>query len=222
MKWSVIVLVLAAGAAGLSGETLTMSVPMDPKAPSAQPILKLAEAAFGYAGFDLVLKEYPGIRGLIEANAGRIDGDLGRIPEAISQAEYPDLVMVPEPITVTSNVAYSTKGYEVNSIDDIVSRNLTVVAYSGLKWAEVSLKPRLAPDKWIVAPENELALKVLLAGRADILVATDVSMKAFLALPAYSSVRVAGVLVTVKVYPYLNKKYAASVAKIAEGIRKFR
>lgn len=81
---------------------------------------RVAAEAFRRVGAKLQLVKLPAERGLINANAGIIDGDLNRIREI--GAQYPNLIRVPEKIFDANFSAYSKDRSIRSSWSDIRQR----------------------------------------------------------------------------------------------------
>jgi hypothetical protein len=203
----------------LAAQTLKISVVGSPSNPFYQPFLSVVQKAFHDEGLTLEFISYPGIRGLIEANNGTIDGDLARMPSSLG-SDFPNLLPIPEPVAVADNCAYALKAFPIKTIDDIGSLGLSVATTSSLRWAEQVLKPKVAPGLWNATPEYDMAVKMLLAKRVDLLIATDLAIKPL--LKDHPEVQQIAVLNSVEDYMYLNKRWASRLDALAEHLRNAR
>ena len=68
---------------------------------------KVLTLAYKNIGYDLTFKEYPLERGLIEANAGRVDGEAHR--KASLETLYPNLRQIPVVLVSTRTCLFTTK-----------------------------------------------------------------------------------------------------------------
>jgi hypothetical protein len=78
----------------------------------------------------------------------------------------------------------------------------------------------VAPDKLSEVNEVIQGLKKLHAGRTDVFVIPSNMVDPLLATdPSYSSIRKAGIMEVVHMYPYLHKTYADLAPKLAEALK---
>jgi polar amino acid transport system substrate-binding protein len=200
--------------------TLTLSSFGDPNDPAMAPTAKWAMAAFKDAGYDLVLDYKPGERALIDANEGIDDGDLSRIKGI--EATYTNLIMVPEPLTNLNQVAYATRKLNASSIDELAKIGASAVVLIGNKIMDGMVKPKLAPEKYYQVADLALAFKMLMAGRVDVLLVSDVQAKTWLALPENAAAFPLFQWHHLSTYTFLHKKWASAVPKIAASYKKLR
>lgn len=199
---------------------LTISTVSAPDDPGIQLPTSLQRRAFADLGYDLVFAQFPGERGLVEADSGRIDGDSGRLPVLLKG--YPNLVAVPESTNIARNSAYAISPIAISSVDDIVAGKLRVVTLIGLKWAEANIQHRISGDLWHAVRTYRQALDMLVLGRADVLVATESTAKSALDLHEYRTVRKLAVLAEVETFMVLNRKWAQLAQEVAPIIRKYK
>jgi ABC-type amino acid transport substrate-binding protein len=216
----IVAFLLAGPLATLSAESLVLTTVVDPAAPENAFLLSLATAIFKENGADASFRQAPAETSLRDADAGKTDGELGRI--AGFEAEYHNLVMVPEPIQSTVMWAVAAKKYTVSGIDDIIRQGLSIVTVQGNRAAESNVQSRIASGRYLVAHGYDEALGMLVAGRVDVLIGNDVVLRPYLARPEYAGLTIAGILFTYDTYIYLNRKWAALVPGIAASIKKLK
>ena len=201
-------------------QTLTLASFGDPADPAMAPIANWATEAFKDAGYDLVLQFKPGERALRDANDGVDDGDISRV--AGIDKEYPNLIRVPEPLIVVSQVAYAKKEIRAESLDDLARLKVSVEVLVGNKIMDSMVKPKIDSLLYHQAPDLAQAFSALSSGRVDVFIVSDIQARSWLKLPEYASIRPLFVLSTVTDYTYLNKKWADIVPVIAASYKKLK
>ncbi len=220
MKLPLILALAGLASAALSAQTLHLSYTNDQDDPLVRPYMRRAKAAFASLGLDLEVRAYPSERALRQANDGSLDGDIARFAGVISSKDYPNLVMVPEPLYIARVTAYSRTGIVIASVEDIVKNGYKVITLRGSKWIEAKIEPRLPADHYLPAIDVETATRLFEAGNADLLIVINTMMPLILARPEYADIKPAGVLHSAPLYTYLNKKWADIVPKLAEAYKK--
>ncbi len=200
--------------------TLTLSSFGDPKDPAMAPTAKWAIAAFKDAGYDLVIDFKPGERALIDANAGVDDGDLSRVKGIGIESAYPNLIMVPEPLTRLDLVAYASKRIVAANVDDLARQGLRVAVLLGNKIMDNMVKPKIAADNYQELVDLESAFKMLSVDRADVLIVSDLQARSWLSKAENAAVHPVFTLLRLSTYTFLNKKWAEAVPKIAASYKK--
>jgi hypothetical protein len=212
------------------GQTITLTTQADPKDPRNIDLLALVGAAFLENGYEAVVRQALADQGLVDANEGRTDGELGR-PIGL-EASYPDLVMVAEPVQSTAmvGVALASKQYQLKGLEDVIAQGLVLVTVRESPAADPSMnppadlpaQPRAGSGRYLMASSYEEALSMVLSGRANILIASDLALKPFLSRPEYAGLTVVGTLYSSGSYLYLNRKWESLAPGLARTLARMR
>lgn len=185
-------------------------------------VLKFNEA-FARLGYGFELHAFPSERALAESNAGRMDGEAGRIQfDATLAAKYPNLVEVNEPtFLVTVGAFTADASIRLNGWTDLVGRHLVIGYPRGLKVTETRLVGHV-DAKYLQGVNNvRQGLMMLRHGRIDVLVGLQSSVESVLDEAAFldSGIALAGIIEVVPVFPYLHKKHHALAPRLASVLR---
>jgi polar amino acid transport system substrate-binding protein len=136
----------------------------------AAQVLKIA---YERANIPMTLKVIPGKRALILAQAGEVDGDVGRIKTIPEQ--YPNLVVVPTPLVHFTAYAYGIDPtIQVNSWSDL--RNYRVGSKRGSQYSEVGTQ---GMNRELFNDFDKM-LEMLVNGRIDVAIAAQTEIKPLL------------------------------------------
>lgn len=173
----------------------------------------VASEAFRRAGVRLRLVKLPAERALLNANAGIEDGDLTRI--AGLEAQYPNLVRVPEKLVDYHFVAFS-KNASIPSRWEAVRQRQTG-HIKGWKIYEQQLTG--APN--VIAAENpEQLFRLLDLGRIEVALYARWFGEALIQRQGIRNVRaLEPPLASREMFIYLHQRHAALVPKLAEALR---
>lgn len=176
----------------------------------------LAEA-FRRLGMGYRIVRLPSERALISANEGIVDGDYVRI--AGLEASYPNLVMVPAPISRMEFTAFSLDPkLPIDGWQDL--SGLSVAHITGWKIAEERTKgfPR------VTSVRDEAALFALLrAGKVQAVIYERIEgERYFRATGGAAGIRAGKPLEIRDMFLYLNIRHAALAPRLAEKIREMR
>ena len=148
------------------------------------------------------------------ANRGEVDGELMRA--AMYQSLVPDLVKLTESGLSIRWAAYSVdKELRLQNWQHIRHSGLRVVFLAGLPYLESKLSGGVAGTQLTKVRHWSLGLDRLKRGEADIYVGSDAVVGAFLDRPEYDGIYRAGIIDTLPLYLYLNKKYAKLAAELS-------
>lgn len=165
-------------------------------------------------GFDITVERMPSERGLLEAAAGRVDGELGRI-EGIEES-YPTLVRVPTPLTDWDFVAFSRveRLQPLTSFDDLAG--LRVAYINGWKIYEANVPDRA---RAVVTNDEDQLFQVLLSGRVDLALYSAARGAYWIRThPQRQLFRVPGALARRQMYLYLNEEHRELVPLFADTL----
>ena len=177
---------------------------------------KVAKEAFRRVGVDVHLLQQPPERGLLNANSGKLDGDLSRI-DTISKF-YPNLVKVPEVLMQWKFTAFSKSPYLDRDWKYI--KNNSVAYIKGWKIYENKLKRA----EFVTEVGNaEQLFELLSLGRVDTVLyerwmgISVIKKMGFNDIHAYSNN-----LETRNMYIHLYKSHAGLVPKLSKSLKELK
>lgn len=173
----------------------------------------VAGEAFRRAGVELKLVKQPAERALVNANSGIDDGDMVRI--AGLEAEYPNLVRVPEKLIDWNFCAFSKSPALPARWEAI--RQRPVAHIRGWKLYE----RELAGAKHILTAENSTQLfRLLQFDRVEVILYSRWMGMSLMKRQGMKGIYVLDPpLANREMFIYLNKRHAALVPRIAEALR---
>ncbi len=179
--------------------------------------------AFKRLGYGFDYNIYPSKRGLIESNSGRVDGEAFRVKfgERI-QKQFPNLIRVSEPISEVTYAAYAkTPAFFLKGWESLNGKDLLVGYIRGANIAEMNLPTYLGEQNRIGITDLRQGINMLASGRIDLLLSFDQPMESALRHEEFRGLDInrAGNIDRLSVYPYLHKKHAALVPKLAVVLR---
>ena len=179
--------------------------------------------AFRRLGKELVFETYPPNRCSFLANAGKVDGELGRI---YSYAEnHPNLVRVEEPITSVYWSAYTTDpAVKIDGWESMRGTDYKVEYRIGMEQAKNKLSKIVKAENLSYVNSVTHGLKKLIAGRTDIYIDIEESVEPSLASKEFkdAKIRKAGILEEETIHAYLHKKnesYAQPLSNILKRMK---
>ncbi len=175
---------------------------------------RVAQEAFKRIGINLHTIRLPAERGLINANEGISDGEMGRI--AGLQTIYPNLIQVPESIMNWEFVVIGSDAVNFNGDwQDLIGKTVAII--NGWKILETNIPKQVQ----VVKVKNpQLLFDLLQRKRTDLIIyerwggtmrLKKIAMREMeLKLPA---------LAIREMYIYLNKKHQPLVERLAQALR---
>lgn len=207
---------------------ITFSTPLPLDTPGSLRHQLVYKEAFRRIGFDFRLESYPVKRALHLADTGQTDGDVSRIHDLARGGLYQNLVRIEEQVGEAIVAGYSLR-------DDIRLQGWTslgedwayklIVGYQrGFRAAENNVPTHVPQSRIIVTSDPELMIRMLLAGRIDLLIEPERVADMWLTRADFkeAGVRKVGVLERVPTYGYLHKKHAALAPKVADALREMK
>lgn len=174
----------------------------------------------GY-GFELI--HQPSKRSIVDANAGKVDGDAARVFDLNKEGLYPNLVRVNEPVQKMDLVAFSVDPrMTISGWKGLENTNYLVGYSHGYKIVESNLSKYVSPNRIFAATDLQQGLRMLQAGRIDLFIDILGFEKPLLQTHANlkdAHIRNAGVIETITTYPYLNRKHQDLVPSIESTFR---
>ena len=178
--------------------------------PKNQFVESVAQEAFKRAKIRLNFQVLPNKRSLLNANEGIDDGDASRVWEISDY--YPNLVRVPVISSHIDIVAVANKKVEINSPSDLSMYHVGVI--HGMKIAVLLAESSkaLSVQK---ATDYETLIKMLVAGRLDVMLTDKVSIyKDLEMLKGLNLYLVEKPLMSRPLYLHLHKKNAAYIPQL--------
>jgi len=215
-------LCLVAALAAYPAQARTLVLNTDGEPPHSRPDDtgfedRIVTEAFRRIGVSVRLMRLPSERALRNANEGIDDGSYVRIAGLTNQ--YPDLVMVAEPMSEFPFTAFTRDaGLKVRTWADL--RNRRVASVIGWKLVERNLKGVTE----LKGVHNEQALFALLdKGRTEVVIAGRFTGQEIIRAHGYQGMRaILPPLATPPMYIYLNKKHADLAPRLTEALRQMK
>lgn len=207
-----------------AGQTMVLAHPFPKGTAFAPRVLSLiCTDAFRQLNKDVEVRMFPPLRGSIEADAGSIDGEVGR---AYGYGDrHPSLVRVEEAL-LSLRVAAFTRlpGVKINSWDSLKGTPYRVQYRSGYVTFKAHLEQVLPLAQISSVIDSQSGLKNIALGRADIFVDLEEFGEAQLAKRQhrYGELYNAGLVQDTPVYIYLHKRHAALAPRLAEIVAKMK
>lgn len=208
-------MVAAADGAAADAREINIStlIGTDPATVIAEHIM--AEA-YRRIGRKLVLHKLPGERTLIEANDGRMDGELYR--KLGMEREYPNLIILPVPL-LTYEIVIFTRGTDFIVYGWESLRPFTIGYVRGIKIVHENTEGM----KREAVGTMEQAMLKLTMGRTDLVVGNRHSGLAALEAMGVDDVRaLSPALASFPVFHYVHKKHAALVPELLAALQSMK
>lgn len=167
MRRIIILLIFLAYGTGINAQTLLLNTPLLKSHQTAEvkEILAIMTEAFNTLDIKVEYRYRPDKRSITEANAGTVDGEFARIATIVDQ--YPNLVIVPEPLANSNLVAFSLQP-DIKLSDYKIEQHQYRIAYlSG--WANATALLKDYENKVAVAAFDVL-FKLLASKRVDVVI----------------------------------------------------
>lgn len=203
--------------------TIRLSVSMADCAVCARKAELCYTEAFKRLGYRFDYNVNPPQRGIVESNSGRLDGEAFRLQFTDDlEKQFPNLIRVDEPVGEGIFAAYSTNpDIRVQNLEHFRGKDLLIGYIRGQKAIEAKLAIYVAERNRLDITDLKTGLKMLAAGRMDVLIADDQNVKSLLRQEEFRGqpIKKIGEVLAIPVYPYLHKKYAALVPKLEAALR---
>lgn len=220
----VLCITLLLGEGASAGDTMVLAHPFPKEASFAPGVLSLICAdAFQQLGMQVEVRMFPPLRGTIEANTGKIDGEVGR---AYTYAHsHPNLVRVEEPL-LSFRVAAFTRvpGLKITGWDSLKGTAYRVEYRSGYITFKARLEQVLPVEQISSVVDSRIGLQNVALGQTDIFVDLEEFGQRQLARlhKRYRDVYNAGLVQDTPVYIYLHKRHEALAPRLAEILSKMK
>jgi len=178
--------------------------------------------AFKRMGYNFELNVYPSKRLAQAVNAGNIDGDVSRIKLMHTNNKYPNMIRVDEPITTMDISAFGQNKNEIiRQWHDLKKGNYLVAYPRGYRIVELNLLPLVKTERIIEVSDSLQGCRMLIGNRFDILIDVKRTVELLLEQDEFQEHQVQhlGILETIILYPYLNKKNKHLVQDLAYTLK---
>ncbi|KQV86628.1 hypothetical protein ASD15_28980 [Massilia sp. Root351] len=212
------------GSGASAGDTIVLAHPFPKEASFAPGVLSLICAdAFQQLGMSAEVRMFPPLRGTIEANAGKIDGEVGR---AYAYADsHPNLVRVEEAL-LSFRVAAFTRlpGLRITGWDSLKGTAYRVEYRSGYVTFKARLEQVLPPQQISSVVDSQIGLQNVALGQTDIFVDLEEFGQRQLARlhHRYGGIYNAGLVQDTPVYIYLHQRHAMLAPRLAGVLSKMK
>lgn len=180
---------------------------------------KILREAFRRNNLHLLLEPLPGKRSLIEADAGRIDGDALRIYQVGER--YENLLRVPEPVRTLKIYVYTRDSFfHVGGWRTLAPYR--VITKRGIKIVEEKLKGVMYRENIVETGTYEAAFKMLLKGRGDLVIASPEDAGAILQKEIFRNSGIHPLpfpVDTISLYVYLHTRHLHLVPGVAASLK---
>lgn len=185
----------------------------DPATAIAEQIVR---EAYRRLGVQLIVHKLPGERTLVQANEGKMDGELYR--KLGMEREYPNLLIIPVPLQ-TYEIVIFTRGttFVVNGWDSL--RPYTLGFVRGIKIVQENTQGMRVE----AVPTMQQAFEKMFMGRTDLVLGNRSSGMAVVKAMNMEGVTVLEPpLASFPVYHYVHKKHEALVPELTRVLRQMQ
>lgn len=178
-------------------------------------------------GWSIELVPLPGMRSLVESNAGRLDGEAGRIALMSEKGKFPNLLRVPVALLNLHLAAYSLdSSLRISGWDELRSGRHRIAIPTGY-WFVAHRFEGAHGRPWLMEAKDPRHLMRLLMGRrVDLILEMDevLARASASGLPAgmgggaWPPVYRVGVIESIDVFPYLHRKHADKIEAFAAAL----
>ncbi len=173
--------------------------------------------AFKRLGLKLVYEHYPPKRCIYLSDAGKVDGELGRIYNY--NKAHPNLMRVEESSFSVKIVAFTTDtSLKLNGWESLRGTDYKVRYVLGIKISEDNLPKVVSPKNLYFTFDAYSGINALISGHTDLYVDEEMSTVSVLKRTKEfknAEVQIAGVMEEVFLHAFLHKKNAALVPKLS-------
>lgn len=210
-------------AASASENQIILGTHKPQETPAGTYLNLIYSEAFRRLGLTLVYQYFPAKRSSLMSDNGTIDGELSRI--YTYNEVHPHMIRIEEPhwtsgfIAVTTNEAIKLDGW-----DSLRNTDFRVVYMAGIKGCEVNLPKVVKPAQLEVVMHTSHGFRMLLKGRADIHIGSEMDMIDLLETDEFrnTSLRIAGVMERFTAHAFLHQRHQHLVPKLSAVLKEMK
>ena len=166
------------------------------------------------AGLKAEFKPVPHNRSLVSANAGTVDGDVGRVPSI--EETYPDLRRVNVKLMDLKGAVYTTHE-DIRFYSEDLLEQYRVGCVLGVRWT----KKKMEGITITTTKDYQTLFKMLLSDRIDIVLATEASADAVLSELGDKALKIYKLepfVFSAPIYHYVNKKNESVISRLEKAL----
>lgn len=185
----------------------------DPNSAIPQKLIK----AYKALGIDISFKYLPGKRAITMANKGKVDGELYRIAGLSEQ--YPNLVMVEEPVDMLEWVAYTTRPeIKINGWESLHPYHI------GINSGVIFTERKTRGMKRTMMDRHSHLFGMLVKQRLDVVITTRPASTASLKALNLTDQVIANepAIASIPLYHYLHIKHSDKAPQVAQQLKKLK
>ena len=197
-------------------EELVLVCGVDPEHPYLRKQIEFLSEVFKTVDYDLQIEQHQSARCFELSNSGQVDGEIWRI--AGVDADYPNLIRVPEAIWSHPELAFVKDDIEVDGWKSLAP--FRVAFRTGTKVVENNIKGIV--DKQVPLDTIDEAFALLAKGSVDVVISDNIVGTSLLESEKYrdSGIRLVETpLDQALLFTYLHKKHAGLVSDLAAAIK---
>lgn len=205
--------------------TITLAYPGTDSETGFQVTRALYREAFGRLGYSVAIVPLPNQRSIIETNAGRYDGQVGRVKGFDPENQYPNLIRVREPILNLEVAVFAIdRNLAFRSWEEISEGTWFITSPRGAQIVDQRFSQYIDASRVIRANDFIHAARLLVFGRVDLLIASPTQIKGVLEMPEFHSAGIHKVCVleTIDLFPFLHKRHSTLAPKLARVLREMK
>lgn len=213
LGWTLALVLPTVASQPLRDINISTLVGNDPATAIAEQVMR---EAYRRLGLNLIVHKLPGERTLVQANDGKMDGELYR--KLGMEREYPNLVIVPVPLQ-TYEIVIFTRGttFVVSGWESL--RPYTLGFVRGIKIVQENTQGMRIE----AVPTMPLAFEKMMMGRTDLVLGNRLSgMAAIKAMNLEGVTVLEPPLASFPVYHYLHKRHEALVPDLTRVLRQMQ
>lgn len=202
-------------------DTIVFSIATQLDSYNGRLLAEIYTSAFSKLGYKFKFKSVPPVRGLIEANYGKIDGCSGRLDVELQEIiiKHPNLVFGNEELFQFTFSGFVLGDYKV-SWDSLLTDDYLISYIRGLeiiekKFIEINDKSRILKTNTV-----ESIFNLLVAEKIKVAIIADDTGLLASKLPEYQDydIKNGGDLITTGLYPVMNKRHKNLVLDLSNEL----
>ena len=202
-------------------DPIVLAVFIDPNTNvEAKWVELIYQTAFARLGRKVQLLVVPAARASLMADAGKVDGEAGRVANYGEQ--HPNLIRVEEPILAGDLAVFATTAQpHIREWSDLDDTELRVEYYRGIFLADQKLHEHIRPENLSDSSNPVNSLRKLLRNRIDLYIDSSFIINPLLITPEFIGQPIAQIatLETTINFGFLHKRHKALATQLAIELR---